>query len=105
MNVELDLDTHLPFTAYKNMFYIPNCVADANIGSVDKAYYSDSTWGRCATQSVFCGQYDYGNTFHSFRYGLSPYSDTSSEGIGGEGGGQPSFTLERSRGKVMKIKM
>ena len=85
-NHEIECDAkgnHLPFTAYENRFWMPNRLGDAVLKPVEESK-SDyvKVWTACATPSVFEGQYDFGNAFYSFEYGmvktivLSSYSQT-----------------------------
>lgn len=82
--IECDAISHIPFLAYENRFYMPNRIQDAILGPVDDKYFNDhSKYGGCACPSDFIGDYDYGNAFYSFDYGivktivLSSYSDTT----------------------------
>jgi Predicted phosphohydrolases len=78
--IECDAETFVPFLAYENRFYMPNRIQEAKIDAVNERY-RNGPWG-CATPSEFMGNYDYGNAYYSFDYGmiktivLSSYSDT-----------------------------
>lgn len=78
--IECDRDSHIPFQAYEARFRMPNRIANASVLPVDESYFH-SEYG-CSAPSVFLGNYDFGNAFYSFQYGLahvivlSSYSDT-----------------------------